>query len=194
VLFAAGWWSGPRDASSARRLLRPPSPVTRRGALGLLAFAAVLVALNRPRVDTLWLESAPPLTASEKLKFPIPGLQQMRANVVLLDQAAHQRRHLMRLDQAERAARSMGIGLDAVRAAFGRLDAPLLPDAYDAADLLDLPEHGLAVDPARVRQALAPYIFDEPLPRPGWLDRDEPWPPRAERPPGEAAPGESPKR
>jgi hypothetical protein len=194
VLFAAGWWSGPRDGSTAPKLLRPPAPVTRRGALGLLAFMIALIALHRPRVEALWLNSSPPLSASERRRFPIPALQQMRGNVVLLDQAAHQRRHLMRLDQAERTAGEMGIGLDAVRAAFGRIDAPLLPDAYDAVDLLDLPEHGRAVDPARVRQALAPYLFDEPLPRPGWLDRDEPWPPRDERPPDDSRAGGPPER
>jgi hypothetical protein len=178
VLFVVGWWSGPKSVESLRRLVRPPSPISRQAALGLLAFTAVLIALNRPRVETLWLNTAPEMTATEKLRFPIFSLQQMRCNLVVLDQAAHQRRHLGRLDLAERTARTMGAGLDVVRAAFGRLDAPLLPNAYDAVDLLDLPAQGRPLDPARVRQALAPYLFDEPLPRPAWLDPSEPWPPK----------------
>ena len=185
VLFAVGWWSGPRGVDSLRRLFCPAAPITRGAALGLLAFTAVLVILNHPRVETLWINSAPALTPSERRQFPIFSLQQMRCNVVLMDQAAHQRRHLRRLDQAERTARTMGAGLDAVRAAFGRLDAPLLPDAYDAIDLLDLPAKGKPVDPARVRQALAPYVFIEPAPRPTWIDRDEPWPPNRVTPPVE---------
>ena len=55
---------------------------------------------------------------------------------------------------------------DAVRAAFGRLDMPELPEVYDAAGLLDLPERGRPVDPDVVRRALLPYVFKEPEPRP----------------------------
>ena len=194
VLFVVGWWSGPRDADSLRRLFRPAEPITRRAALGLLAFAGVLIALNRPLVETLWMNTAPALTASEQREFPIFSLQQMRCNVVVMDQAAHQRRHLRRLDQAERTARMMGAGLDAVRAAFERLDAPLLPDAYDAIDLLDLPAKGKPVDPARVRQALAPYLFNEPPPRPSWIDPDETWPPESEKPATKAPRGDDPRR
>ncbi|AMV36594.1 hypothetical protein [Planctomyces sp. SH-PL62] len=177
VLFAAGWWSGPRTAESSRRLSRPPVGLSRASAMGVLAFAAVLVALNRPRVEDLWFNSAPPLTATEQARFPIPELQRMRTNAVMMDEAEHQRRHLRRFDLAEKTALSMGIGLDAVRAAIGRVDAPELPDAYDAVDLLDLPEKGKAVDPDQVRQALARYLFLEPPPRPAWLDPGETWPP-----------------
>jgi hypothetical protein len=155
----------------------------------VLGLSAVLVALNRPRVESLWIASTPPITASEAARFPIPELQRMRANALLLDRAAHQRRHLRRLDLAEKAARSMGIGLDAVRAAFGRVDAPELPPDYDAADLLDLPERGSPVDPARVRQALGRYLFLEPPPRPAWLEPGEAWPPAPTR--EEAGAGDS---
>jgi hypothetical protein len=181
VLFVAGWWSGPRSAGSTRRLSSRPARLTRWAATGVLGFSAVLVALNRPRVESLWIASTPPMTASESARFPVPELQRMRANALMLDRAEHQRRHLRRLDLAEKAARSMGIGLDAVRSAFGRLDAPELPDDYDAAELLDLPERGRAVDPARVRQALGRYLFLEPPPRPAWLEPGEAWPPASRR-------------
>src|SRR5262249_21138123 len=53
VLFAVGWWSGPRRPNE------PPSPraksafLKRRGALGLLVLSLALIILNRPRVDAL---------------------------------------------------------------------------------------------------------------------------------------------
>ncbi|WP_165251678.1 hypothetical protein [Paludisphaera soli] len=186
VLFVAGWWSGPRTVDSTRRPSRPPVRLSRGAAMGVLGFSAVLVTLNRPRVEGLWIASTPPMTASEAARFPIPELQRMRANALMLDRAGHQRRHLRRLDLAEKAARSMGIGLDAVHVAFGRVDAPELPDDYDAADLLDLPERGKVVDPARVRQALGRYLFLEPPPRPAWLEPGEAWPPASPRDGAEA--------
>ena len=57
---------------------------------------------------------------------------------------------------------------------------PELPKVYDAADLLDLPERGKAVDPDVVRRALLPYVFKEPEPRPAWLPVSEIWPPPPE--------------
>ena len=55
---------------------------------------------------------------------------------------------------------------------------PELPDVYDAAGLLDLPERGRLTDRDAIRRALAPYVFMESEPRPPWLPPDEPWPPR----------------
>ncbi|MDG3006721.1 hypothetical protein [Paludisphaera mucosa] len=177
VLFVVGWWSGPRTPESRRLPMLPPAGLTRGASLGVLAFAAVLVALNRPRVEDLWINSAPAMAPSEARRFPIPELQRMRAGAMMLEQAEHQRGHLRRFDLAEKAAKSMGIGLDAVHAAFGRVDAPLLPDAYDAAELLDLPAKGRPTDPARVRQALGPYLILTPPPRPAWYEPTDPWPP-----------------
>jgi len=62
-------------------------------------------------------------------------------------------------------------------AAFGRLDMPELPEVYDAAGLLDLPERGRSTDQDVIRRAMAPYVFMESEPRPPWLTPDEPWPP-----------------
>ena len=103
---------------------------------------AVLLVLNRPRVDLLWRDWVPPLSPVEEKKFPILALQSLRANLLLLDRADWQRRHLRRLDQAQEVAARLGIGRDGIRAAFGRLDMPELPEVYDAAGLLDLPERG----------------------------------------------------
>jgi hypothetical protein len=54
---------------------------------------------------------------------------------------------------------------------------PDLPEVYDAAGLLDLPDRGRAVDPDLVRRALGPYLFKEKEPRPQWLPPGEAWPP-----------------
>lgn len=176
VLFVVGWWMGPRKAGG-EAAGTPTTVLTRRAALGVLAFATMLVALNRPRVEDLWINSAPKMTASEALMFPIPEMQRMRAAMLLLEEAENQRKHLRRYDLAEKTAGGMGIGMDSVRAAFGRIDAPLLPDAYDAAGLLDLPERGQPIDPARVRQALGSYFVLESPPRPQWYKEGDVWPP-----------------
>lgn len=175
VLFVAGWASGARGG---RRLLcasiRRPS---RSAALAIVGLLLVLVGLNRPRVDLLWRNWVPPPGPLEEAMFPILALQSMRASALLLDRAEWQRKHLHRLDQAQQVASRLGIGRDGLRAAFGRLDMPELPEVYDAAGLLDLPERGTPNDPAQVRRVLGPYVVKESPPRPGWLPADTPWPP-----------------
>ncbi|HZW32419.1 MAG TPA: hypothetical protein VFF52_17020, partial [Isosphaeraceae bacterium] len=186
VLFAAGWWSGPQRSSAP-----PSSPgrvvgVTRRGMLGLLVLAFALIVLNRPRVDALVRQSTPPLLPSERQEFLIPRLQTLRANAVLRNQADWQRTYLRRLDRGEEMARRLGIGRDAVRAAFGHLwvsgaigGYPPFGqyELYDVAGLLDIPEHGRAVDPAALRAALGPFLNQDKEPRPDWIAPNEPWPP-----------------
>ena len=178
VLFVAGWCSGPRSPGSRPAVLRPIAPLSRLGAIGVIGLMAVLLVLNRPRVDLLWRNWVPPLSRAEEKKFPILALQSLRAHWLLLDRADWQRRHLRRLDQAQEVAARLGIGRDGIRAAFGRLDMPELPDVYDAAGLLDLPERGRLTDRDAIRRAIAPYVFRESEPRPPWLPADEPWPPR----------------
>jgi hypothetical protein len=180
VLFAAGWFAGARRRDERPAVLGRIAPLCRRGAIGVVCLMTVLVLLNRPRVDLLWRSSVPPLLASEQKMFPILTLQSMRATSILLDRAEWQRRHLRRLQQAREVARQMGIGLDSIKTAFGRIDIPELPDVYDAAGLLDLPDRGRAVDPALVRRGLGPYLFKEQEPRPRWLPPGEPWPPPAQ--------------
>jgi hypothetical protein len=186
VLFAAGWWSGPRRSSG------PPSPsvksalMTRRGVLGLLVLALALIVLNRPRVEALVRRSTPSLLPSERPRFLIPRLQTMRANALLLNQADWQRAYLRRLDRGEEMARRLGIGRDAIRTAFGHLWVPgalggYPPlghyELYDVAGILDIPEHGRALDPAAVRAAMAPFLNPDKEPRPDWIAPSEPWPP-----------------
>ena len=178
VLFVAGWCSGPRSPGSRPAVLRPIAPLSRLGAIGVIGLMAVLLVLNRPRVDLLWRNWVPPLSCAEEKKFPILALQSLRAHWLLLDRADWQRRHLRRLDQAQAVAARLGIGRDGIRAALGRLDMPELPDVYDAAGLLDLPERGRLTDRDAIRRAIAPYVFMESEPRPPWLPADEPWPPR----------------
>ena len=186
VLFAVGWWSGPRRSSG------PPFPparsalLTRRGAIGLLVLALALIVLNRPRVDALVRRSTPSLLPSERPLFRLPRLQTMRANSVLFNQAGWQQTYLRRLDRGEEMARRLGIGRDAVRAAFGYLWVPgalggYSPlgqhELYDVAGLLDIPERGRPLDPAAVRAALGPFLNQDKEPRPDWIAPGEPWPP-----------------
>jgi hypothetical protein len=180
VLFLAGWFSGPRRRAERPAVLQPIPPFCRRGALGVIGLLILLICLNRPRVDLFWRSGVPPLLESEQKMFPILPLQSMRATTLLLERAEWQRRHIRRLDQAQAVALRLGIGLDAVKAAFGRLDMPELPEVYDALGLLALPDRGRPVDPDLVRRALGPYLFKEPEPRPQWLSPAETWPPKSQ--------------
>jgi hypothetical protein len=176
VLFVAGWFSGARESESPPTVLGAIQPVRRSGAIGVIVLVVILMVLNRPRVDLLWRNWVPALIPAERTMFPIQSMRTLRAAALLLDRAAWQRRHLRRLDQAQEAATSLGIGRDGIHAALGRLDMPELPKVYDAAELLDLPERGSVADPQQVRRALGPYLFKEQEPRPAWLPPDEPWP------------------
>jgi hypothetical protein len=178
VLFVAGWCSGPRSPASRPAVLRPIAPISRVGVIGVIGLMTVLLVLNRPRVDVLWRNWVPPLSPAEEKKFPILALQSLRAHLLLLDRADWQRRHLRRLDQAQGVGARLGIGRDGIRAAFGRLDMPELPEVYDAAGLLDLPDRGRLTDRDAIRRAIAPYVFMESEPRPPWLSPSDPWPPR----------------
>jgi hypothetical protein len=179
VLFVAGWFAGPRGEAGEIRFRRSIAPPTRLAALGVLGLVVLMMALNKPRVDLLWRNWVPPLLPIERQRemFPILSLQTMRAGAILLDRADWQRRHLRRMDQAQEAARRLGIGRDAIHSALGRLDMPSLPKVYDAVGLLDLPETGTVTDPDQVRRALQPFLFKEKEPRPGWLPVGELWPP-----------------
>jgi len=190
VLFAAGWWSGPRSLDSQSFPRVRPIAMTRLGGLGLAVLLAALIVLNRSRVDELVRKSVPPLLPSEAIRFPIPRLQTLRASAVLVNQADWRRSSLRRLDRGEELARRMGLGRDAIRAVFGH---PLLPgsfgrqpptallDLHDTPAMLNLPARGSRFDPATVRNALTPFFADDKEPRPNWIAPDEHWPPE-ERP------------
>jgi hypothetical protein len=185
VLFAASWWSRVRPLTGQPGRAASLNSLTLLGSVGLLVLIVIAVVLHRPRVDYLVRESTPPFLPSELARWPITRLQTMRANVLLMDQAEWQRSALRRLDRGEALARRMGLGQDAIRAAFGhtwlpgsvgRLQ-PELYDLYDTAALLDLPEHGRPADPDAVRNVLADFFIEEPEPRPSWVRPIEPWPP-----------------
>jgi hypothetical protein len=196
VLFAAGWWSGPRSLESESILRKRPTVVTRRGGLGLAVLLVALIVLNRPRVDELVRKSVPPLLPSEAVRFPIPRLQTLRASGVLVNQADWQRSNLRRLDRGEEMARRMGLGRDAIRAvfghpllsgSFGRKPPTELLNLHDAPAMLNLPERGSPFDPATVRNALTPFFAEDKEPRPSWIAANEPWPPD-ESPPVKESP------
>ena len=185
VLFAAGWWSGPRSLESQSVFRTRAIGVTRLGGIGLAVLLVALIMLNRPRVDELVRNNMPPLLSSEARLFPIPRLQTIRATAVLVNRADWQRSHLRRLDRGEEMASRMRLSRDAIRvvfghpllvASFGRQPPTELLDLHDAPAMLDLPERGPPFDPATVRKALAPFFAEEKEPRPKWIHPDEPWP------------------
>ncbi len=158
VLFLAGWWG------RAWNPQRQSRPLTRLGALTWLAIEIGLLIVHQPRVDSLFAYGVPKMSAEEEKVYLVPWLQRLR-HVALADEIARwQRRHLVRLDLAEGVARKLGIGRKLIHEAFGRVDAPELPEVYDAAELLDVPEIGTETDPIRARAALARFFVMEPEP------------------------------
>jgi hypothetical protein len=188
VLLMVGWWNrrgkNPGKASKAPRSSAP----TQLEWLGVCLLVALLIGLNRPRVDRLVRATVGPLQASDRKIFKIEELQTMRATVLLIDRSRWQRRHLSRLDQCEEKAGQMGWGRDAIREAFGHRFIPGLGEhlpagkynEYDAAALLDLPEKGSPADLRTVRTVLAELYAVEREPRPIWLYPNEKWPPPEE--------------
>ena len=177
ILFVMGWISGPQRGERGRALPadRWPDPLGShrgRGADGGSDRA------ERPA-------RRPPLACLGAAVAPRGA-----GDVPHPETAKHARHHLTARSRGLATAalattrpgpgsrQSRGIGRDGIRAAFGRLDMPEIPEVYDAAGLLDLPERGRLTDPGQVRQALGPYVLMEKEPRPGWLPAEQPWPVR----------------
>ena len=168
VLFVAGWWSGTPSSQGT-----PRGALSRGGAIGVVALVVALVVLNRPRVDAQWVTRDDPNGREVELGREPTGagaeVLSSRSSRLARSRADWQRRALANFDRAESVARTLGIDRAALGAAFGRLDAPELVKAYDAAEILDLPSPGRVTDPDRVRAALGPLLTKEPEPPPDWL-------------------------
>ncbi len=166
ILFAMGWWS--------RRLGSPPNqevvPLSRAGAIALLLFQGAMVVANQPRVDALFIHGVPEMSDEEAEVYVIPELQLLRARYLAAEYARLQRIDLAKLDRAERVARRLGIGREAIRDTFGRVEILEIPKVYDANGMLDLPWKGTERDRAKIRSALGELLTpSEPpaLPLPG---------------------------
>ncbi|HWE37302.1 MAG TPA: hypothetical protein VG406_12110 [Isosphaeraceae bacterium] len=191
VLFLVGWWaalrfpaapaSGNGDWLRVREGACPhfprPAPLTRASALALVLLQLGLIVLHQPRADALLGTYLPPLLPSESAKFPIPPLLRARNLAVAANRAEWQLEHLHRLDDAQALARRHGVGRDALIAAYGRVIYPDPPYVYDA-DLLDLPLHGVRLDPARVHREFDRFFAPQEEPKPSWLGPGDPWPPK----------------
>ncbi len=173
VLLVFGWLSGSRDRSTPDPAA--PAPLTWEGVICVTLVALALVALNQPRVEAIWENSVLRSTwlATTERNSTRKG---MPTRIVALDRARWQRRHLVKLEEAEATARRLGIGRDAIHRVFGRLDAPNLPSISDALDLLDLPGTGPETDPDRIRRALGHDVRMSPEPQLPWSHADGPRP------------------
>jgi hypothetical protein len=171
TLFLAGWWAGAREQGSARKNSLPMRGVL----IGVILFQLALVKLNEPRVQLLFSDPQRigAITPTELEDFPIPQLQRLRAVYLWSEKAERQKRHLARLDRAERQARKMRVGREPLVRIFGRVLWPQ-PPVIDDANLLDLPWKGTETDPRVIREVFAPAFALEPAQDPPWMQpRDE---------------------
>lgn len=154
VLLLSGWLGGRRETSSP-----PPERLTARQGAAVLAVQAFLLLVNAPRVQMLWDGNLPAMTLDDARRIAAdPGYRRQRALRIAGMEAEQQRRDLARLDRAEIEARRLGIGPESIRQAFGRVTVSELPEQYDAADLLDLPDKAPTRDPEAMRQSLGRWL------------------------------------
>jgi hypothetical protein len=140
VLFVAGWCSRNLPSSPTGEI-DPP-----RGLefLGVVLFAAVMLALQVPRVERVIFEydgMAAPVGSHSSRAVP------QRTEADLAARAKAQRRALADLDRIERAARRGELGRAAVHQAIDRAHVPGMPTHLNdlaPRDLMDLPD-----DPTR---------------------------------------------
>jgi hypothetical protein len=182
VLALMGW--GPRSSGEITVRRRP----TYLGLLAVLGLVVAMLVLHVPRHQRRVIEGAPRVTdfEYEKLFFRTQELQYLRARYFAERHAARQRRALARLDLAEQRALREGLGRDALKAAFDVVFVPGMPKvaaAYNALDLLRLPERGRPFDPTDVHREFRALLRAEREPRPEWLQAhpEAPWPPPNDR-------------
>ena len=111
--------------------------------------------------------------------FPIITLKRLRAVYLWDERVKWQRRHLARLQDAEKIAQAKGWSVVDVNQALGRVRLPMIPKYYDAAFMLDIPTKSLQnANPEEVRQLLGPLLELQPETRPQWLvGKPAEWPP-----------------
>jgi hypothetical protein len=146
---------------------------------------ALLIPTQFARDERHLLQSAPPMSASEIRRFPIPELQRLRALYFRIELRDRQARALIRLDQLDRLARSQGVTPRQLSRHFGQVALPgVFPNQtnFDTFDMLTPRPPGEREapgdSPVRLGPAYERLIQHEPEPRPYWLKPDEPWPPR----------------
>jgi len=176
VILVCDWAARGREQGAVGHL----SSITGRGLLMVLLVSVALAIVHLPRAERLFLAEVPPLSGSERMRFPVPALQRARGRVLAEERASRQRRFLTRLDRAGRLAVSLGTSREGVRSVLGPRIGPGFPDRlvrFDAADLLPIPVSGGVADPARIKAHLDEPMTVESEPRPPWLDPRDPWPP-----------------
>ena len=177
-LFLAGWALALRDVPALPGMYRRPSRID---TLLLIGLTVLTLTAQWPRAGRAFLIEIPPMTESERRQFPIPELVQLRARYLASERVERQGRFLSRLDRAEAIARVEKLSRATLRAEFGRVLGPGMPQAVpdlDAVSLLALPESGGAPMRPAIRQSFAPLFTPEPVQRPAWLTKGEAWNPK----------------
>ncbi|MFM1801466.1 MAG: hypothetical protein RJA81_818 [Planctomycetota bacterium] len=150
--------------------------------IGILCLLTSMMILHQPEVDRQLIENMPPLTQFEldNRMFPIKSLKKLRAVYIWDERVKWQRRHLVKLQEAEAIAQKKGWSYADIHATFGRVLLPLIPDVYDGALLMDIPlKNSESGNPEEIRKTLGRLLTLEPEPTPQWLSRStEIWPPK----------------
>jgi hypothetical protein len=155
VLFLGGWIA----RGSCRWIVIDRSALREKqrrvfATIAIISLVAIMLTLHAPRAARIRVEG--------RGLGPEPSDFTLRdAKTRALMMAHQQRDALARLDRVESTALRLGIGREAIRRAFGRVEVPGWPEQvkeWDAIDLLRLPQKGLENDLGRVRAAIEPFL------------------------------------
>lgn len=183
VIFICGWCCSGRLGASPTNAGTSIGKiwVNRREAAAVLGALLMMMLLHQSEVERQLIGIMPPLTDHEVeiRKFPVPNLRALRSVYLWEERVKWQRRHILKLQQAEAIAQKQGWSVEDVHNALGRVRLPMIPEVYDAAYMMDIPVKSTkSVEVTDIKRVLGPLLELEPEPRPLWLiGIDEKWPP-----------------
>lgn len=170
IVFAAGWWSA----------LSPPRirTIELGEVIAVLGLVVLFCLIQGPRSEQMLIDAAPAFSAGEALSFPSTELRRERALYFKAEQRDRQRRALARLDRVDDILARANVNPDALRARFGRVLVPGIPEQQLGCDAIDLlTRRSGAGDPAqalaRSRAELVELLTPEVPPTPFWLKPDD---------------------
>ncbi len=173
ILFAAGWWS------AVCRAATPNPRITLAQAAAVLLLVVVFCWIHLPREELLVIRSAPALPPGEAERLPTTALLAGRAHYYKGEFHDRQYRALVRLERLDRMLSRLNASPESLRAAFGWVSFPGIPDEHIGCDALSLltprsPNPDTLAELASHSAELVELLRPEPATLPFWLAPKDP--------------------